>query len=167
MLFKSMLIALLGLFLTGCAVYGGGYGHRGYDRHYSSTYYQVHRQPVYVVPRYQRHDGHRYYDGRRHDDRHDGRHDGRRYDDGRHSQHRYIPVPVPRHYQSNGHKLRHDYRAVQPQAGWDRRREQRQEDWGSRRQEIRQQGHNARQDDRRRGDGQRDGERRGWERQQN
>ncbi|MHA6492799.1 hypothetical protein ACX0MV_06055 [Pseudomonas borbori] len=98
MSYKSMLVALLGLSLTGCAVYGGegGYGHRGYDRNHSTTYYHVQRYPVYVVPGHKRH--------------HDYRHDRRRYDDyHRHAQRHYAPAP-------------HHYYRVQPRAGWDDRR---------------------------------------------
>ena len=56
MSYKSIVVALLGLSLTGCAVYGGGgYGHRGYDRGYTTVYYRTQPYPVYVVPRYERH----------------------------------------------------------------------------------------------------------------
>lgn len=122
MSYKSMLIALLGLSLTGCAVYGDSYDHdyRGYDRHYSSGYHnhrQVQRYPVYVAPRYYGYD--------------DRRHDRHRYDDRRHDQRRYAPAPPPRYsnhdrrpdhrYDGRRDHRGHDYRAAQPRQGWDGR----------------------------------------------
>nr|WP_298143006.1 hypothetical protein [uncultured Pseudomonas sp.] len=98
MSYKSIVVALLGLSLTGCAVYGGGgYGHRGYDRGYTTVYYRTQPYPVYVVPRYERHDNH-------------------------YRQHYYVRAPLPPRYQSPRHSDRHDYRIAQPQARWDDRR---------------------------------------------
>lgn len=95
MAYRSLLVTLLGLSLTGCAVYGGGYaydyGYPGYDRYYTTDHYHVERYPVYVAPRVYYRDGYRY--------------DGRRYDDRRHDQRRYLPAPQPRLY---GHDRRHD-----------------------------------------------------------
>lgn len=118
MFYKSTLVALLGLFLGGCAVYGGGYdhgyGYRGHDHYYSSSHYRVQRYPVYVAPRY--------YD---YDDR---RYDRRRYDGHRHDERRYLPAPPSRFSSEErrpSHRLdgrhdqrRHDYRAEQPRKGW-------------------------------------------------
>ncbi|MBS7661562.1 hypothetical protein I0D00_06295 [Pseudomonas lalucatii] len=109
--YKSLLVALFGLSLTGCAVYGGGYdhGYRGYERHYSSNYHQVQRYPVYVVPRYHGHDLRR--------------HDGRHFTPRRHDQRRYLPAPDARHYgvdRRSVHRLegRRDYRSAEPRPGW-------------------------------------------------
>ncbi|VXB26543.1 conserved exported hypothetical protein [Pseudomonas sp. 8BK] len=148
MSYKSMLLALLVLTLSGCAVYGdgSGYGHRGYDRGHSNTYYQVQRYPVYVVPQPQRYKAHQ--------------HDGRRYDDHRHPSRYYVPAPQPRHYQTHKYQKRHDYRVVQPQAGWDGRRDH------YRNHQQRAQRHDAQWRGERRGDDRRD-ERKGWERQRN
>ncbi|KRW59415.1 hypothetical protein [Pseudomonas sp. TTU2014-080ASC] len=65
--------------LTGCAVYGGGYGHSGYDydRSYRSGY-EVRKYPVYALP--PRHQS-RYYDSRHNDYRQPPR--------------RYAPPPPP------------------------------------------------------------------------
>lgn len=122
MFYKTVLAALLGLSLGGCAVYGGGYGHdygyRGHDRYYSSSHYQAQRYPVYVAPRYYG------YDDRRYDRRH--------YDERRHDQRRYLPAPPARfssherRYDSRHdgrYERRHDgrgrdYRAEQPRKGW-------------------------------------------------
>lgn len=113
MLFKSMLIALLGLFMSGCVAYGGsGHGYRGHDRHYSTTYYQVPRQTLYVVPHYYRHDKHR-YEVRRYD--------VRRYEGDWQAPQRYKSAPAPHHYQPYPHPQRH----IQRQAGWDERRHER------------------------------------------
>lgn len=146
MSYKSMLLALLVLSLGGCAVYGGGsgYGHRGYDRGHSHTYYQVQRYPVYVVPQPKRYGAYH--------------HDGRRYDDHRHAPRYYVPAPQPRHYQTHQYQKRHDYRIVQPHAGWDGRRDH------YRNQQ--QQRHDAQWGGERRGGDRRD-ERKGWERQRN
>lgn len=151
MLFKSMIIALLGLVLTGCAVYGGsGYGHRGYDRGHSTTYYHVQRYPVYVVPQPQRYKVYSY--------------DGRRYDDHRHPPRYYVPAPQSRHYQD---RKRHAYRMMQPHAGWDGHRDR---DYSRSHQQPRQQRHDVQRGGERRGDDRRDDrrdERKGWERQRN
>lgn len=126
MFYRSMLVALLGAFLGGCAVYGGGYdhgyGYRGHDRYYSSSHYQVQRYPVYVAPRYYGYDDRRY--------------DRRRYDGHRHDQRRYLPAPSSRQFHHDRrddrrfdrrsdrrHDMRHDqrrrdYRAEQPRKGW-------------------------------------------------
>lgn len=155
MSYKSMLLALLVLSLSGCAVYGGGsgYGHRGYDRGHSNTYYQVQRYPVYVVLQPQRYKAYH--------------HDGRRYDDHRHPSRYYLPTQKSRHYQAHKYQKRHDYRVLQPYAGWDGRRDRdhsrnHQQHWSPR--------HDAQWAGERRGDDRRDGqrdERRGWERQRN
>ncbi|MDP3814799.1 hypothetical protein [Pseudomonas sp.] len=153
MFYKSILIALLGLFLTSCAVYGGGYGHRGYDRHYyPAPYYRVERYPVYVTPRYYWRDGHR-YEGRRYDGH---SYDGRRYDDRR-APHYYAPAPTLRHYQIDRRDARHDDRGLRPQVGWGDRRERGEERQHQRWQDSRQRGHDQQGDD----------DRRGWERQRN
>lgn len=146
MSYKSMLLALLFVSLSGCAVYGGGsgYGHRSYDRHYSTSYYQVQRYPVYVVPQ-QRYPAYR--------------HDGRRHEDYRQPPRYYVPAPPPRHYQPHTYQRRHDYRAVQPRAGWDNRPREYFRERPQHRQE--------RYDGRRHGGEQRRDERRGWERQRN
>lgn len=128
--YKPILVALLGLFLTGCAVYGDGYGHRypGYDRHYSAGHYQGQRYPVYVAPRHYRYDDRRHaipsYDKRSYDKRHDRR----RFDAHRHDQRRYLPAPQSRHYnhdrrtgprhEGRRDQRRQDYRAEQPRKGW-------------------------------------------------
>ncbi|MGG5872079.1 hypothetical protein [Pseudomonas peli] len=145
MSYKSMLLALLVLSLSGCAVYGGGsgYGHRGYDRGPSTTYYQVQRYPVYVVPQPQR------------------------YDDHRHPPRYYVPAPKPRHYQTHKYQKRHDYRVTQPRAGWDGRRDR---DHSRNHQQQRPQRHDVLRNADRRGDDRREGrrdERKGWERQRN
>ncbi|WP_079202873.1 hypothetical protein [Pseudomonas sp. CC6-YY-74] len=118
--YKFMLIALLGLFLTGCAVYGDGYDHRssGYDRpYYSGGDYRVQRYPVYVAPR------HYGYEDRRHVQR--------RYDAPRHDQRRYLPAPQQRHFNNDRraerrHDGRHDGRRDQRHAG---RHDQRGQDY--------------------------------------
>jgi hypothetical protein len=150
MSYKSMLLALLVLSLSGCAVYGGdsGYGQRSYDRGHSTTYYQVQRSPVYVVPQ-QRYPAYR--------------HDGRRYDDQRHPPRYYVPAPQPRHYQTHKYQPhqyqnRPDYRVTHPRAGWEGRRDRDLRGY----QLPRQQHHDAQRGGERRGDN-----RRGWERQRN
>lgn len=125
MSFKSMLLAVLGLSMTGCAVYGDSYdrGYRSYDRGYYSGSNQVQRYPVYVEPRYNS-----YYD-RRHDRYRDDRryYDNRRYVDPRYDARRYAPAPPPRHYSNDRRHdrrddyRRHDYRSPQPRPGWDGR----------------------------------------------
>jgi hypothetical protein len=155
MSYKSMLLALLVLSLSGCAVYGGGsgYGHRGYDRGHSNTYYQVQRYPVYVVPQPQRYKAYH--------------HGGRRYDDHRHPSRYYVPAPKPRHYQTHKYQNRHDYRVMQPRAGWDGRRDR---DHSRNHQQQRPQRHDAQRGGERRGDDRREGRRdesKGWERQRN
>ncbi|MFP6848723.1 MAG: hypothetical protein VCA57_08470 [Pseudomonas sp.] len=97
MSYKSIILAVLLVSLSGCAVYGGGYGHPGYDRYYSTTYYQTQPYPVYVVPQ-QRYPAYRY--------------DERRYAPPRH----YVPAPPPRHYQSYKPQGRADYRVAPPRA---------------------------------------------------
>lgn len=122
MVYKSMLIALLGLFLTGCAVYGG-HGHYGYDRYYSTDHHYIERYPVHVAPRIYYRDGYR-YDGRRY---YDGghRYDGKRGHDGRRERHR-----APRDYQPNRRhqqrfdRGRQDHRSGQPRQDWQGRRDQ-------------------------------------------
>jgi hypothetical protein len=116
MFYKSMLAALLGLSLTGCAVYGGGYdyGYRGHDRYYSNNHYQARRDPVYGVPRYYGHEGRR-YDGRRHD--------VRRYDRRRFDKRRYLPAPPARLSRDERRSMRRiegrrDYRSAEPRRGW-------------------------------------------------
>lgn len=123
MAYRSMLIALLGLSLTGCAVYGDGYGY-GYGHHYYSTdYYHVDRYPVYVAPRVYYHGGYR-YDGPRY-------YDGKRYYDGRHDQRRYLPAPRAHDYKpERRHQQRFDrgrqeqHLVVPPRQGWDGRHKQ-------------------------------------------
>jgi hypothetical protein len=128
--YKVLLAALLGLSLTGCAVYGGGYDHayRGHDRYYAGSSYQVQRYPVYVAPR------HYGYDNRRYDRRHfdNRRHDPRRFNQQRHDQRRYLPAPPARfsnHERRSGHRIdghrdqrRHDYRDTQQRRGWNGQR---------------------------------------------
>jgi hypothetical protein len=151
MSYKSVLLALLVLSVSGCAVYGGGsgYGHRGYDRGHSSTYYQVQRYPVYVVPQPKRYKAYR--------------HDGRHFDDRRQLPRDYVPAPQPRYYPSHTYSQQHDYRVAQPYAGWDGRRD-RDSSRGHK------QRHDAKDDGERRserhGDDRRD-DRKGWERQRN
>jgi hypothetical protein len=128
--YKVLLAALLGLSLTGCAVYGGGYDHayRGHDRYYAGSSYQVQRYPVYVAPR------HYGYDNRRYDRRHfdNRRHDPRHFNQQRHDQRRYLPAPPARfsnHERHSGHRIdgrrdqrRHDYRDTQQRRGWNGQR---------------------------------------------
>ncbi|WXL24556.1 hypothetical protein WG219_14665 [Ectopseudomonas mendocina] len=76
MRYYSFLPLLLVGSLTGCAVYGGSYGHSVYERSYGPAY-EVRRAPVYVAPRYPV----RYYDSRRDDYRQPPRH--------------YAPPPPP------------------------------------------------------------------------
>jgi len=100
---KLLFAAAIGYLLTGCVAYGDTYDsrYRGYDRGHTKTYYYsppVQRiyVPVYVVPRYDRHDERRrYYDERRRHDSHAYRphpqhyapaphyHGGQRYDEQR------------------------------------------------------------------------------------
>ncbi|MDA7085523.1 hypothetical protein PH586_03840 [Pseudomonas sp. SA3-5] len=155
MLHKAMLVALLGLFLTGCAVYGDGYGHRysGYDRHhyYSGGDYRVQRYPVYVAPRH-------YYGDHR--------------DDRRHDQRRYLPAPQPRHYNNDRRaESRHDGRRDRRHEG---RRDQRAQDhhavqsrqgWDGR--QSNQHKQPQRSSNQRRDHGSRSGDRRSWETQRN
>ncbi|MDM8350405.1 hypothetical protein P8H27_16140 [Pseudomonas sp. sp1636] len=160
--YKFMLIALLGLFLTGCAVYGDGYGHRysGYDRHYySGGDYRVQRYPVYVAPR------HYGYDDRRHVQR--------RYDAPRHDQRRYLPAPQTRYYNHDRRaEQRHDgrrdqrYTGRRDQRGQDYRAAQPRQGWNGKRldQHDRQQRSSNRQP---RGQGPRSDDRRGWESRRN
>jgi|GEM_PF-1365177 len=156
---KFLCVVLLSLSLGGCVAYGGGgYGHRGYERHYSTTYYQVQRHPVYVV-QYPRHKEIRYYDKR-----HGYHHDGRRHDDGRHSQHRYAPVPLQSQQRApSPHKPRYQARAEQPRSGWNAQHQQQRTDRDGRHSQPRSEQY---QDERQRGDGWRDGERRRWQGQQ-
>jgi hypothetical protein len=130
MFYRVLLVALLGLTLTGCAVYGGGYDHayRGHDRYYAGSSYQVQRYPVYVVPR------HYGYDNRRYDRRHfdNQRYDQQRFYPQRHDQRRYLPAPPARfsnHERRSGHRIdgrhdqrRYDYRDTQQRRGWSGRR---------------------------------------------
>lgn len=139
MSYKSIFLALLLVSLSGCAAYGdSGYGHRGYERGHSNTYYQVQRYPVYVVP--QR------YKAYRHDERH--------YDDHRQPPRYYAPAPQPRHYQAHRYQKNHDYRVTQPHAGWDGNRDR---DYSRNHQPSRPQRHDVSRGD----------DRRGWERQRN
>jgi len=116
----SMLVALLGFSLTGCAVYGdSGYsgGYRDYDRQYYPGAYEQ-RSQVYGAPRVY------VYEDRRYD---------RRYAPPRHySQPRhYAPPPPPRYYnQAGGYDSRYherhdrnrrDYRPA-PRPGWEGQR---------------------------------------------
>lgn len=122
---KYLLVAFLGLSMSGCAVYGDGYdhGYRSYDRGYYSGHNHVQRYPVYVAPRYYS------YDDRRYSNSH---YNGRHYD-----QRRYVPAPPPRYYSNDrrpeyrhdrrdDHR-RHDYRSAQPRPGWNGRHYQMQE----------------------------------------
>ena len=159
MLHKAMLVALLGLFLTGCAVYGDGHRYSGYDRHYySDSHYRVQRYPVYVTPRH-------YYG--------DSRYQQRRYDDRQHDQRRYLPAPQPRYY-NNDHRVerRHDGRRDQrhegrrDQRGQDHRIAQSRQGWdGRQNNQHRQQQRSSNQQQR--DQGSRSGDRRGWENQRN
>lgn len=147
MSYKSIFLALVLVTLSGCAVYGGntGYGHRGYDRGHSTTYYQVQRQPVYVVPQPQRYNVYR--------------------DHGHHYEHRrqptryYVPAPQPRYYHSAKSPHYREHRVDHSQARWEGRRER---DDDNRQQRHRQQRH-----DQQRGAERHSDERRGWERQRN
>ncbi|SFJ28905.1 hypothetical protein SAMN05216206_3860 [Pseudomonas guineae] len=143
--YKTMLLALLLMSLSSCAVYGGGsgYGNHRYDRGHSNTYYQVQRYPVYVVPQPRRYQTHR--------------HDGRRYDDHRQPPRYYAPAPQPRDYQARRYQKRHDYRVTQPRAGWDGNRDH---DYSRGHQQSRQQRYDAQRDEDHRRD-----ERRGWDQQ--
>ncbi|MDH1261955.1 hypothetical protein [Pseudomonas sp. GD03944] len=121
MSFKSMLFAVLGLSMTGCAVYGDSYErdyYRSYDRGYYSGGSQVQRHPVYVEPRFNSY----------HDRRYDRYRDDRRYYDNRpyYDQRRYAPPPPPRYYNDRRYERRddhrrHDYRSAQPRPGWNGR----------------------------------------------
>lgn len=144
---KSILLLLVLVSLSGCAVYGGnaGYGHRGYDRGYTTTYYQVQRQPVYVVQQPQRYKVYR--DDSRH---HDHRRQPTRY---------YVPAPQPRHYHGAKSPNYHERRVDHAQARWEGRRER---DDDNRQQRHRQQ----RYEQPSRAERNRD-EPRGWERQRN
>ena len=114
MIRKSMLVALLGFLLTGCAVYGdSGYGggYRDYDRQYYPGAH-VQRSQVYGAPRVY------VYEDRRYD---------RRYSQPRH----YAPPPPPRYfnqprgydprYQNRHDRNRGDYRPA-PRPGWEGQR---------------------------------------------
>jgi hypothetical protein len=150
MTYKSMLLLLLFVSLSGCAVYGGGgYGHREYDRGQSNTYYQVQRYPVFVLPQPQRSKNYR--------------HDGQHSDDRRYSPRYYVPAPQPRHYQSHTYPQRHDYRVAQPYAGWDGRRD-RDSSRGHKQRHAAE--HDGERRFERRGDDRRDNWE-GWERQRN
>ncbi|UCJ16449.1 hypothetical protein K5Q02_22140 [Pseudomonas sp. MM211] len=118
MIRKSMLVALLGFSLTGCAVYGdSGYGggYRDYDRQYYPGAH-VQRSQVYGAPRVY------VYEDRRYDSRYD-----RRYSPPRH----YAPPPPPRYfnqperydprYQNRHDRNRGDYRPS-PRPGWEGQR---------------------------------------------
>jgi len=147
MSYRAMLVALLLASLSGCAVYGGGsdYGHRGYERGHSNTYYQVQRYPVYVVPQPQR------YRAYRHDERH--------YEDHRHPPRHYAPPQQRRHHQAHRYQKQHDYRVTQPHAGWDGSHGR---DYSRSHKQSRQQRHDAQRDEDHRRDDRRD-EKRGWE----
>ncbi|TBU71835.1 hypothetical protein DNK06_23335 [Pseudomonas daroniae] len=113
MIRKSMLVALLGFLLTGCAVYGdSGYGggYRDYDRQYYPGAH-VQRSQVYGTPRVY------VYEDRRYD---------RRYAPPRH----YAPPPPPRYFHQPGYDSRYhsrhdrnsrDYRPA-PRPGWEGQR---------------------------------------------
>lgn len=151
MIYKSMLVVvLLFVSLSGCAVYGGGgYAHREYNRGQSNTYYQVQRYPVYVLPQPQRYSNYRY--------------GGRHSDDRRYSPRYYEPAPHPRHYQSHTYPQRHDYRVVHPYAGWDGRRDRDSSRSHKQRNAAR---HDGERRFERQGNDRRD-DRKGWERQRN
>ncbi|WP_341304950.1 hypothetical protein [Pseudomonas sp. TMP25] len=144
MSFKSVLLALLVLSLSGCAVYGGnnGYGQRGYERGHAKSYYHVQRYPVYGAPQYHRQPTYR--------------HDGQRYDHPNPPRY-YIPAPQPRHYQTHKYQKGHGYRMTQPHAGWDGRRDR---DYSRSYKQDRQPRHDAAHRAERYEDN-----RRGWERQ--
>jgi len=120
MSYKYLLVALLGLSMTGCAVYGDGYdhGYRNHDRGYYGGHDRVQRHPVYVAPRYYSYDDRRYSTSR---------YTGRHYD-----QRRYVPPPRyygndrRPEYRRDDHR-RHDYRSAQPRPGWNGRHYQLQE----------------------------------------
>ena len=147
--YKTMLLALLLMSLSGCAVYGGGsgYGDHRYDRVHSSTYYQVQRYPVYAVPQPHRYKAYR--------------HDGRRYDDHRQPPRYYAPAPQPRDYQAHRYQKRHDDRAPQPRASWGGHAER---NFSRSHQASRQQRADTSRYEERRADERRDSKR-GWERQ--
>ncbi|SDJ03358.1 hypothetical protein SAMN05216588_1355 [Pseudomonas flavescens] len=112
MIRKSMLVALLGFALTGCAVYGdSGYGgYRDYDRQYYPGAH-VQRYETYGAPRVY------VYEDRRYE---------RRYSPPRY----YAPPPPPRYFSQPGHDARYhgrhernrrDYRPT-PRPGWEGQR---------------------------------------------
>ena len=141
---KSIFLVLVLVSLSGCAVYGGntGYGHRGYDRGHTATYYRVQRQPVYVVPQPQR------YKAYRGDARHYHQHPQPiRY---------YVPAPQSRHYHSAKSAGYREQRLDHAQARWDNRRER---DDHNRQQRYRQEQHDQLRGSKRNSD-----ERRGWTR---
>ena len=119
MIRKSMLVALLGFSLTGCAVYGDSrYGNRYYERQYHPGTY-VERTEVYGAPRVY------VYEDRRYD---------RRYPPSGHysapPRGYYAPPPPPRYYHPPGYDQRYygrhnrnrrDYRPA-PRPGWEGQR---------------------------------------------
>ncbi|TBU95627.1 hypothetical protein DNK34_21340 [Pseudomonas dryadis] len=137
-----MLVALLGLAMTGCAVYGdsSGSGYRGYDRQYYPGV-QVQRYPLYAAPRVYVYEDRRYHAPPRHyapppvrylpkergfDPRYHGRHDRNSRD--------YRPAPRPgwegqRHHYQQQQRQRGAALQWQPretpqrfQRGWEQRR---------------------------------------------
>ncbi|WP_137819836.1 hypothetical protein [Pseudomonas sp. 2FG] len=105
---RSMLLAVLSLFLSGCAVYDYDYDDdRSYPRYSDGGHnygggYNVQRHDGYRSPRYYD------YDTRRYDTR---RYDGRRYDHHQYQQQRYVAPPryqppAPRYYSPTRHPSR-------------------------------------------------------------
>ncbi|WP_147411144.1 hypothetical protein [Pseudomonas cavernicola] len=116
---RSMLLAVLSLFVGGCAVYDYD-DDRSYPRYYSGGYgghnysngYNVRRYDVYPSPRYYDY-GNRRYDSRSHDVRRydTRRYDSRRYDHHQYQQQRYVAPPryqppAPRYYSPTRHSSR-------------------------------------------------------------
>lgn len=122
---RFLLIALLGLILSGCAVYDDGYGYRGNNHYYHySDSYRVERYPVYVAPRHYYYDQRHYHDGRYYDRRHvapprhmqpaprvDRRHEGPR-----------------QHYEArrdwHGKQSQQSWNGKRPQQGWNGKHQQ-------------------------------------------
>jgi hypothetical protein len=140
--YKAMLLALLMLSVSGCAVYGGsGYAHRvyyqdGYDQRHTNPYYRQPPHRVYAIP------PQRYYTPQ--------------YDIQHPAPHRYAPrysITIEPSRQYRGHA---DYRRIEPHSWWNQSRRDihRERHW------QRSHGHGGWQENHSRRD-----DRRGWERQ--